>query len=88
MLDGVPPNMFGENHTRPSPPTRSIAFNLFTRVADIVVPADRDGRELRQVADDHLGGVDQLDGQLSVGDDDDAILSLVIQPDPARTTNG
>ena len=43
--------------------------DVLARVVDIVVPADRDGGELRQVADDHLRGVDQLGGELPVRDD-------------------
>jgi hypothetical protein len=33
---------------------------------------DRHRREVRQVADDHLGRVHQLGGELAVGDDHDA----------------
>ena len=46
--------------------------DVLARVVDVVVPADRDRGELRQVADDHLGGVDQLGRELPVRDDDDA----------------
>ncbi len=42
------------------------------RGLDVVVPADRDGDEAGKLADDHLGGVDQLGRQLAVRDDDDA----------------
>ncbi len=46
--------------------------DLLPRVVHIVVPADRHRGELRQVADDHLGGVHQLGRELPVRDDDDA----------------
>jgi hypothetical protein len=36
------------------------------------VPADGDSRERRKVADDRFGGIHELGGQLTVGDDDDA----------------
>ena len=42
------------------------------RVVDIVMPADRHRGELRQIADDHLGCVEQLGRQLPVRHDDDA----------------
>ena len=46
--------------------------DVLARVVDVVVPADRDRGELRQIADDHLGGVHQLGRELPVRDDDDA----------------
>jgi hypothetical protein len=45
--------------------------HVLPRVVHIVVPPDRDRGELRQVADDHLGGIDQLVGELSVSHDND-----------------
>ena len=46
--------------------------DLVARVLHVFVPADRHRGERRQVADDGLGGVDQLDRQLPVRDDDHA----------------
>ena len=77
----MPPNMSVSTSTSAGsssvPPadacTRAIACaDVLARIVDVVVPADRDRGELRQVADDHLGGVDQLGGQLPVRDDNDA----------------
>jgi len=48
--------------------------NLLLRVLHVVVPPDRDRREMRQIADDDLGGVDQLRRQLAVRYDDNAEL--------------
>ena len=47
------------------------ARDLLSRVLDIVMPADRECREPWQIADDHFGGIDQLDGELTVRDNDD-----------------
>jgi hypothetical protein len=44
--------------------------NIFPRIIHIVVPADGDRGETRQIADNHLGRVDQLGGKLPVRDDD------------------
>jgi hypothetical protein len=41
--------------------------DLLSSIVHVVVPADRDGRKFRQVSNDHLGRVDQLGRQLSVG---------------------
>ena len=72
-FDGVPPNMSVSSSTPPSPRTRSIACAMSSRASfDVVVPADGDGGELRQIADDHLRGVHQLGGELPVRHDDDA----------------
>ena len=46
--------------------------DILPRIVHVVVPADRHGGELRQVADDHLRGVHQLGRELPVRDDDDA----------------
>ena len=54
--------------------------DVLSRIVDVVVPADRDGGELRQVADDHLGRVHQLVRELSVSHDDDANHSLLSYP--------
>ena len=40
--------------------------DFLPRIVGVVVPADRHRRELRQIADDHFGGIDQLDGELTV----------------------
>ena len=57
-FDGVPPNMSVSSST-PSVAAHALdrLRDLLARVVHVVVPADRDGGELRQVADDHLGGV-------------------------------
>ena len=55
--------------------------DLLPRLIDVVVPPDRHGGEVRQIADDHLGRVHQLGGQLPVRDDDDAefhVASLIL----------
>ena len=72
-FDGVPPNMSVSSSTPASPlhPLDGLR-DVLARVVHVVVPADRHGRELRQVADDHLRGVHQLGRQLPVRDDDDA----------------
>ena len=72
-FDGVPPNM----SVRISTPSgalhpRDRLLDLLARVVHVVVPADRHGGELRQVADDRLGRVHQLGRELAVRDDDDA----------------
>jgi len=46
--------------------------DIFPGVGYVVVPADRHGREPRQISHNHLGGIEQLGGQLPVGHDDDA----------------
>jgi hypothetical protein len=38
-------------------------------MVDVFVPPDRHGGEMRDIPDDHLGGVDQLGGELPVRDD-------------------
>ena len=53
--------------------------DVLARVVDLVVPADRHGGELRQIADDHLGGVDQLGRELPVRDDDHANHAIQIR---------
>ena len=58
------------------PDPRDCPPDLLPRVIDIVVPADRHGCEVRQIADDHLRGVHQLRGELPVRDDDDAKLHV------------
>ena len=60
-FDGVPPNM----SVRISTPcalldARDRLLDLVTRVVGVLVPADRDRRELRQVADDRLGRIQQF----------------------------
>ena len=72
-FDGVPPNMSVSSST-PSSPRDALdrLRDVLARVVHVVVPADRDRGELRQVADDHLGGVHQLGRELPVRDDDDA----------------
>ena len=72
-FDGVPPNMSVAISTPPGClHLLDRRGDLVARVLDVLVPADRDGEEIRQVADDGLGGVDQLGGELPVGHDDDA----------------
>ena len=72
-FDGVPPNMSVSTST-PAVAAHPLdrLRDVLARVVDVVVPADRHGGELRQVADDHLGGVDQLGRELPVRDDDDS----------------
>ena len=70
---GVPPNMSVAISTPSGPPDRlDRRGDLVARVLDVLVPADRHRRKVRQVADDGLGGVDELGGELSVGHDHDA----------------
>ena len=72
-FDGVPPNMSVRSSTPASPRTRSIACAMSSLASiDIVVPANGDGGEVRQIADDHLRRVDQFGGELSMSDDHDA----------------
>ena len=70
---GVPPNMSVSSST---PLLASHALDrlrdVLARAVHVVVPADRHGGELRQVADDHLRRVQQLVRELPVRDDDDA----------------
>ena len=72
-FDGVPPNMSVAISTPPGCLTRSMAAAISSRASctSSCQPIDT-AEKLRQVADDGLGGVDQLGGQLPVGDDDDA----------------
>ena len=72
-FDGVPPNMSVAISTPPGCLTLlDGGGDLVARVLDVLVPADRDREEIRQVADDGFGGVDQLGRELPVRDDDDA----------------
>src|SRR5688572_28627291 len=52
--------------------------NRFARNRRIVVPANRDGDKLRQIADDSLRRVDELSCELPMRDDNDTnhLLSL------------
>ena len=72
-----------EQHTRIAPNTLDGLRDVFPRVDDIVVPADGNGREVRQIADDHLRRVDQFGGELSVRDDNDADHGWILMQDKA-----
>ena len=58
-LAGVPPNMSVTISTPFGPGDRGDRLaDLAARVLDVLVPADRHRDDVRQIADDGLGGVD------------------------------
>ena len=69
----MPPNMSVTISTPSGPVTAAMASaDLAAGVLHVLVPADRHRDDVRQVADDGLGGVHQLGRQLPVRHDDDA----------------
>ena len=72
----IPRSRFGlvcqQQHTGVAADPFDRLRDLLSRIVHLVVPPNRHGGELRQIADDHLGGVHQLSGELAVGDDDDS----------------
>ena len=60
--------------------TRDRRRDFLARLIDILVPADRHRREMRQIADDHLGRVHELGGQLTMRDDNDAEFHANLKP--------
>ena len=72
-FEGVPPNMSVRIRTPASPLTRSIACAISSRASftSSCQPIET-AVNLRQIADDHLGRVDQLGRELAVCDDNDA----------------
>ena len=66
--------------------TRDRLRDLIARVLGVLVPADRDRGKSRQVADDRLGRVHQLRGELPVRDDDDANHRDPVVSDLSRIT--
>ncbi len=86
----MPPNMSVTMSTPSGPVTAAIASPISRRASctSSCQPIDT-ATHVRQVADDGLGGVHQLGGQLSVRDDDDADhAARPLAPDVAMADPG